>query len=1052
MHLESIDELLNCIDDNIQTLSAENVETVLKAIDQFQQDPTILQLSRGRNRLQHYVEVLTENFFKLPYSEQLLRCKVFYTLSKVVTWKKIVCYLPTNIYQLTELMETLPQDNEVKDNWYISYLILSWIYLLTLSPFKLQDIDKQIYDRTLVHKKLQSLNPIVAHIHAQLFVRNSTLFDYNKEELDLITINCILKQFKTTKSYDKLIDKATLDSFTSITMNKNNNENRNDIVRLKVLPKLFRLHAFHQDWESLEDIISLILSHLDNQFTNFRFSLAHSYAKIIHCLIYELDDKETAFELIQSRIDDTTQLIKSTPWDLLDSDRLHTNLLIIAELSNTIATCLPHLCEKISEGIVSFTSKFQQLKVNNIKGSQVKDASNFICWSFARIKKSNQENIPQDVMVNIFLNLLMCSTFDRDLLVRKSANAALQEMLGRYISPSKILDNGTILKIIELPITNLSETYSTNTLQLYECFTKCDEYQKFADFVIDWLFNYNVIQNYDLNVVKLSTKSLHELLLRAPRAIHSIKAKIEEKICSILPYETIETTRILFLLVELESDRLLSPQIPDVLSLMRDVWQNIIGSINYKERHSDNNPRELFKFLTILKYWVFEMYRVDDFALNERDIKTCFHIVRNVPEPSNHNMEFAHLFRQMVARLSRNPKHFESTEDECLFWKTYQKYVRYNNSLACCALPDLEPSKFSDIFYKVLPLIDCTCKSQLLDSLSDHLSEVVEVTGSNILFTITKLLNDYTITEQGDVGRLVRTSAANIIATNSTLFWSLETLTDSLISNLIRLSGEQVEELKRLCFSILCDKFQYSTQIMENYNSQLLKFQHFVFNGKSPEFWKGYIVSAGAIHFSDSQVRSAIDEFLIYYYSLTQDSERLELCNCLIRIIPSAKEISESQNNYACKSTGSLPREITKITLLSLNFWQRIMESGIRIDPTFNFKGVYAKIYNLNLLKGSSLLRVSTIKLLPHLINSQTYASGGVDKNFANIIIVRLLVLAQRESHVDKSSSSLVERTAIEGLAQIFLDTNSLQQLERLKSAVNENKNLIGLSELQFTL
>lgn len=1050
MHLDSIDELLRCIDNNIQTLSAENVETVLKTIDQFQQDPSILQAGRGRNRLQHYIEVLTENFFKLPYDEQLLRCKVFYTLSKVVTWKKIIHHLPTNIYQLTNLMEILPQDNQVRDNWYISYLILSWIYLLTLSPFKLQDVDKQIYHRTLVHKKLPSLNPIVAHIHSQLFIRNSTLFDYHKKELDLLTINCILKEcIKTTKSYDKFIDKKTLDSFTSSILNGEKNENGTDIVRLKALPKLFRLHAFHQDWESLEDIISWILSHLDNQFTNFRFRLAHSYAKIIHCLIYDLDDKETAFELIQSCVDNTTQLIKSTPWDLLDNDRLHTNLLIIAELSNTVATCLPHLCGKISEGIIPFTSRFQQLKVNNIKGAQVKDASNFICWSFARIKKSNQKNIPQEAMVNIFLNLLMCSTFDRDLLVRKSASAALQEMLGRYISSSKILDNSTILKIIELPITNLSEIYSTNTWQLYECFTKCDEYQRFADFVVDWLFNYNLLQNYDLKVVKLTIKSLHDLLLRAPRAIHFVEAKIEEKICSMSPYDTIESTRILSLLIELESDRLLSPQCSDVLCHMRDLSQNVIGSINHNERHSDNNPRELFKFLTILKYWVFQMDIVDDFALHEQDIKTCFHIVRNAPVPSIHNMEFAHLFRKIVARLSRSPKHFESAKDECFFWKTYQKYVRYNNTLTCCVLPDLEPSRFTEIFYMVLPLIDSTCKSQLLDSLSEHLLEIVDATGSNILFTITELLNDYTITEQGDVGRLVRTSAAKIIAMNSTLFWSLETLTDSAISNLVRLSGEQVEELKRLCFSILCDKFQYSTEVTkENYNYELLKFQHFVFHGKSPEFWKGYIVSAGAIHFSDSQVRSAIDEFLIYYYSLTQDSERLELCNCLVRIIPSAKELSELQNNSAASSA----RDVTKIAVLSLNFWQRIMESGIRIDRKFNFKGVYAKIYNLNLLKGSSILRVSTIKLLPHLINCHIYASGGVDKNFANTIIMRLLVLAQRESQLDKSGCSLVERTATEGLAQIFLDTNSLQQLERLKAAVNENKNLIDLSELQVIL
>lgn len=1044
MSSEPVDSLLAYLDDNISVVSEVNFDRLSQVINQFQQDPQLLTSHRnGKNTMSCYILYLTEGLFEDCHN-LLWRAKIFYNLSKVITWKKIASYLPTNVYQLPQLLAILPniESEESDDRWYISYMILSWVYVLVLSPFKLEKSSSEIHRITLQYDGYQSLKVIVSHIRAQLFVKNSELFNVHKYEMDPFTLNCYLKVVKCP------IDKELLSHFTQQCLHDTDTE-RNMIINLKLLPKLFKMNARYKDWELMEDIISWFLSNMNNPFTTVRFTLAHSFSKIVKCLVSELGETEAAHDLIETRINDSFELIKSTTsWDLIDSDLLHTNLLILAELSSAINENWPQLFDTISTNILSSTSKFQQLRINNIRGSQIRDASNFICWSIARTNRGAKV-ADKRVMTSVFINLLMCSTFDRDLLVRRSANAALQEILGRYISPMKILDNMTILKIIELPIINLAETYSMNLLALYDLFSADGYYHEFLEFLIAWLVDYNLIQNHDLKILDLTIESLHNLILKRYQFLDPlIVSKLRSCTNSTVHHkQTSKSVRILSLLTRLSRDDILT----DVASFsnMSSIYENYKSSLKLSSNHTND---DLFGFSTIFRYWLLNMEKSRTFSLDEETIKIFFHIVRAVPDRDNHIDNFTPLVKSFISKITSQEQVWENEAQAANFWSKFENFIRLNNSLVCSALPELPPKTFQVIFYRVLASMDCTRKSRLINSLSDRLAAVVNTNGEGTLFIIANLLNDYTITQQGDVGRYVRISAAKVIAKNVNLFYGMqnEQLTSLINSSLARLCAEQVEELKILSLKILCKLYDYNLEInKKELNSQLIKFQHVKLKEYRADFWKGYLVSAGAIHFTDSEVTDAIDQFLKFYYSILQE-ERLELCNCLIRVIPSAKEVADFQKSgNRDERTGCVKQDLLKVAVTHLNFWKRIMESGIQIDPKFNFKGVYAKLYNLHLL-GNNLLKVTVIKLFPHLIASQNYSQGAKDRHFTNTIIRRLLTLLQREAGATTKHSPGLQGAIFEALAQIYLDLDALRQFEKIISISKDHDKILQLSESEI--
>lgn len=1035
MSLGPIEPLLDSVDSGLADLSINNVGEILKVLDGFQQEPLVL-LHRGV--LTKYVRLLCSGFFETGSSsgeERLARCKVFYTLSKVVGWKRIVNYLPTDVYLLRELVPLL--ESEMESNWYIEFFVLSWVYVLCLSPFKLE-ISQRIYRLVSKFKATPSVAPIVVKIHAQLLVEDREFFHLVKDELDLSTGVSVVKLCLNRD--DPVVDKQSLDRFTSMGL-----EGKADASRLKMLPKLFRMHMFYEDAEALQNIITWILSRLSDDFTETRFSLAHSYAKIVKAIMTELDDRETAQDLIESCLKSTMHLCEDVPWEVVDRNLLHTYLLIIAELSTTIATYFPHCTLQITERVVPYASRFQQLKTNTIQGSQIRDASNFICWSLARSVNRNKKSVCSSKgMTDVFLNVLMCSTFDRELLIRKSANAALQEILGRYVSFSGLLDNSAILRILEMPITNLPKNFTPNTIQLYQLFSK-NRKLEFSKFMLLWLFDYCVMSNNDLSIVQLATNALCALAEKEP--ISMKESGLSERINQFVSSTALDAARFLYLLVHLDSQELIYSKDHKQIAFKQ-------VEVSVKGKRFTKNHYELFKSLALLEYFTLMLQKCEEFRLLEEHVELFNNIVKGYSENMAFFNEIVHTLRTALSLLSTNATKFASVTVQTQFWKQFENLIGMNNPVACSALSAIEAHLFVQMFHHKLPLMNCLRKSQVLESMREEkrFRRIVELVGTKILFTVTRLLDDYTITEQGDVGRLVRTSAAKVILDFHELFFENE-LAETVTANLVRLCGEPNEEIRHTCFTILQHRYGLAGFQGEVSLSKILEFQHIHLKNYGKEVWRGYLMSAGAIHSTEPQIRMAIDTFLIYYAALPVDIERLELCNELVRIIPSAKTITEFRKQPKQDPiTGGVKLDVIKTTVTYLNFWHRIMESGIKINAKFNFQGFYAKLYNLHLLNGANLLRLTTIALFPPLVICYTHSKGRPEKSFVNPIIKRLLTIAKREAERNKTFPSVLQQDCIKHLAVVFLELECIAQLGYILECGDESCKLLQLSESKVML
>ncbi|CCD25196.1 Cin1p NDAI_0E03790 [Naumovozyma dairenensis CBS 421] len=1062
-------------------LLESNVEEITVIINSFQNDPSILE-----KKLHIIVPVLLDEFFEetKDITIKIFKSKIFYNLSKVTSLKATSKFLTTNVFLLPLIMNDLKSlgkstENRIVDIWYLHYLLLASLNTVVQSPFDFKDNYAEIIEAINSFKNNQLFITILCQIRAQLYFKNKEKSKHDIEKVtsnpeqneDLLTLNYYLKLLIVNA---KSIDIEELEQFflTVLSMEKltcfilnsasasasSSSSNRMNILN-KLLPKLFILNGYFENWDALEQIISWYLSHFSNQSTDTRFIIAHSFKKILNTLCNELKEVEMAQDiLINDIILTTASLLKEKSWDMIDIDFLHTNLLIIAESIKYIANSLTSTyLLTISNEIIPKSLTFQQLQLKSIKGNQIKDATNFICWSLAR----SRSTIPIPVLDSVFLNLLTCSLFDHAYIIRKSSTAALQELLGRY--GTKILDHPTIMKIIELPINDIDHSYSENIITLYSIFNV--KFPEYWDFIISWLFDTNIFgTNFNLGSVKLTAKSFTSLSNHVDTAhlvaSSNFNAKLFQRIQQFIKagksskdrYQLqLDSAKIVYLLIELIL-RTKIAQDKDVLQKYRNFLDELIT--NFKafdifKRHRNINSNRLFQYTVILKIFIYHFASNYEQTLKftKDDCYRFFSIVKSIPtrDPLVFK-EFDNLTKQVISVLSDSIRSkFENNEVAELFWKEYEKQIKSNNLIVCSSLPKLEPRHFSEIFYKQLQTLSCQSKSKIIDSLTADTTKFQLLITSGLLHenSLLDFLNDYTITEQGDVGRLVRTSACELISKNKNILLSGSTtdlrIISKLIPSLIRISTEPATELKKLAFTLLSDIFKSSNDDSKSIHCQLLTFydEEYIKDNTiyMRNFWKGYMMTLGAVHATDEDLTESLNEFIRFYNNRTSNDEKLELCNELIKIIPRATELTQ---------------ENLKFTIISLNFWERLFQSGIRWPFEFNIKGVYAKLYNLHLVEihsddGMLMLKLGVLRLFPHLcVVYQDINNDNPDLvvPFVNTIIKRLLVLIQRKSTTDSTNSikkkrisEMIKRSSIESLLQILLEFEMYHELKVVKSA-----------------
>ncbi|KAL3239734.1 Cin1p RNJ42_04777 [Nakaseomyces bracarensis] len=1049
------------IEDGIRSIESYDIEVLIRNIDEFQQDPSLLE-----PKLSGFIKLLCADFFHVSIETQLRIATVFYTLSKVCSHKRTCIQLPSDIYYTHRIIEKIKDydtivswttDNILIHKWHYLYLLWSWLQLISMSPMVLAD-HKEIL--TFVqsfqtnNKHFLTLAPILSRTVAELTVKDElTLHEYctvlsNKIETveynNLLTIDNILRIInKSNLHFEKYSkDEKVINLFSVISIYHSKSlvhSERSSMILAKIFPRLTRIYLHNSDWEKIEDVISWYLNNLNSNFSEVRFALANSYRKIVDTLVAKLEPEDILPDLLQTRLREIVLIFNNNSWDNIDTDHLHSLLLLIAFNMKTINNELPFLINDIIEKVVPKASRFQQMRLNVIQGKQIRDASNFICWSLSRC-----QNIDAEMISPIILHLLISSLFDHDFLIRKSANAALQEALGR--KGSKVLDNNAILEIIQLPISDLNTTFSGNLIKLFSILGH--DAPQFFSFILNWLINFGIFENLRLDNVLLAITALVRLINAYPTEIldtFSVKETLLELAKSKNSMSKIQQSKLLYLLLKLN----IVVFREDVLTLESTLCEALLASSKKKPSND-----EYFIYLTIFEFWFHHLNNGSSYCLSEEECKLFFHILRSMSIQSFGFEVVDEKCKHIVRNLSRQGR-FETDAAERYFWAEFKKFLRLNNFFINASLPFINSDHFFLVFSEVLPHLNCESKSAILDSLNPNLKSMVNGSENvQLLSLLVRFLDDYTITEQGDVGRLVRHSALKLVSDNFTVFMTEgNSLQELALSSIVRLVAEPASIIREKAMEFLVKHYTIDDDLKIDKKHDMIALELLeLFTGDlERSFWWGYVLSGGAIYSTDEQLVESLDSFL-QYYDLQEEEMKLQICNNLVRIIPNSKTIIEYKNRKAEEDEiGIIRYDLIKFTISALNFWRRILESNLNIPPSFNFQGFYAKIYNIHLISFNNNLKSSSIKLFPLLCISYQNTNNNDIRAFSNTVLKRLIFLLKRDIK-ERNSKKKLKKLCMEAILQILISYQAHAQLKNFQNTEDMDNQILSLPDSEILI
>lgn len=1020
MDSSNIEYNLQLIKRSTQNPSDDVSKKTIVAINHFENDPSIL-----KPYLNEYISNINQSFISTicTSNSQLSRIHFiqsifFYNLTKICSSKIVNKYLLTDISYLNPILLLLQEDIP----WETLFFLLSWCQIVILSPFNIPN-DKYIWQLTYGFKSNQVLNHIVTQIHAILYQKNYDLFceKIDTELLhnnDLETLNYYLKTQLIESTNNNLIHGSNdnLNKITQLCLHMNVKDSENSqLLILKILPKLFLLQSWKENWSIVTDLIDWYFKHLDSNYTEVRFMLAHSYGKLLKRMINDFDGEIEAIRCIEEIIHSILTLIASTPMDIIDMNTLHSYLLIIAECSKIIIKSLPHMLLVITGEILPFAYRFQQLHIGNvIKGSQIKDAANFIVWSCSRYS-----SLPNSVICDLLKFLLPTTLFDRDFLIRKSSNATLQELLGRH--GGSILNNVTTMSLIQLPIHSLHESYARNLKNLYEIFKedRSPHSQNIFNHIIKWVFEQNIMINFDLDIVILSVDTLCQFHRQFPD--YPIKEMIQEYMNYNAITNQLAYNKLLYLITEATIlDDALDNIDPDSLVMNFELTQS---------RYYTSNKNDIFKLLSYLKYYHYKLLKNTVKFFTSDKISLFYRVVEDITEDSPWFDSFKLVTNNIIEILSKHADMYffpdKDTFDD--FWYKYAKFLKYNKPLICSSLPFLPRIKFLKYLHMYKEVLSCYSKSLLLSTLTQNMTALENfLQDKAYMDMIIEFLNDRTITEQGDVGRFTRESACQLVSKWYPQFCEHD-IKERLIPTILYLAAEPSKNVKKQCINIL-------TNFVEKYLSSKL-FSHFTKsnspnvklfnlqlgldnNSISRTFWRHYSTYAGALRSTEEDLMNGVDDFIGWYEQLTPDTQRKTL-NDIIISIPSAQVIKEDKS-------------LIKYTICGLKFVERVWCSRIACGyENFNWQGVYAKLFNITLLKNKQLFG-AVLQILPALAiawnNSNTIHK---DYSYINTLIEFLVktINKNKDNNIPKTDLTALQRNTIECLVSILLEFNEFERI-----------------------
>ena len=440
--------------------------------------------------------------------------RILYTLCKVAAPKILHNALPSKPEILIPVLEEcLIRSMQAHDNhyeWELIYVLTVWLAILVRVPFPLT-----LYHRYTIqglfalckHQwRLNYTRKCTADLSVAFFIRSDTRpyfndfilsFDNRKalnfEEYSSDSLYSFLAHI--LKRIPNIIDKVHMPIITTLMKEAMDRKLSHTKYAMKFLThaaiyfiQASQQEAFHQYWcdhFDIDGILNLALDKLSDKSSELRYLAAKCIALIAENLT------ETHITIIFARIQRCfTNEANDKLW--------HGGILALAALIRR-RMCLPYVGKMLSVITEALHFDVQKNESTGV-GSNVRDAACFLTWTIARVGSKRVINQAVELISN---DLLFRVCFDREIMVRRAASAAYQELVGRHGATAVEIKNVQVGNFFV--VANMTNAFTIIAKDLAQL---CPSVQLFF---IKRLCHYHIF-HWDTEVRKLAADALGRLM------------------------------------------------------------------------------------------------------------------------------------------------------------------------------------------------------------------------------------------------------------------------------------------------------------------------------------------------------------------------------------------------------------------------------------------------------------------------------------------------------------------------------------------------------------
>lgn len=960
-----------------KTRILDNIKKTKACIREFEAAPKLLD-----SHLHLYMDILSSTYLYLkeqsvfPELANTLT-ELVYDLTKIRGYKYVANFLSSDVYLVHRLVEIL-SDEAIEDSDCECFLVLMWLTRLLMVPFPLRNVSENLEEQLLevatrflsVHSNASKTQRMSLILLSHLVTRPDSVGmlhnyindtaekwstgSYNFKLGHLMAINQILKSSSNREvalCVEVIHDQMIIHDLILVKYRLNQQlTNLNILYLIKVSAKLANFYLLRSDYQTVLAIINNLVNDIMNPMEErFDAALRESMAKNMSRIVGQLAGRAVNFteQLIwymirQLRI---PELMIPTPKYAetltLNSSNLyiakfHTVLLFLGFLALTRKAPVSIIPTILS--IVHHTLFVSQKKLSFVQGTQVRDSSCFCIW--AVFKLVSQEDFlvlhrSNSAMVgNVFTDLLKVVVFDDDFTIRRCGIAVLQEFVGRFGSVyfREVCLGGTESDIGEFTI-KFTEIFGASAVA-----SMADSFE-LIHFLVELGFPSSLFihpmlaeilrRDASFLVQKLCCVHLGRLLSR------QCTPKID------LPLENITLNQVQEMLADLYQDSCLyglaellrSGLLSEELKLK--ISDRIMNS-NY-DHHCDTSD----KGEALLRWINACLYTGTPLAID-----TVWDFVFSVSRSQASGeleLEFCTLFEGLSNNLIL-PDNFMQ------IWR----YLKHGNELLSRAIfsYNLSPGQVTQLLSLASDSsIDATARARMVSGFNG----IIEDASEEVYNKIIDLLDDYTLTKQGDVGLKVRFACLELIKINSSKFVDLE----QLKVKLIRIAGEAMDKLRVEAFCLLCELDGVGTYTVnyDKYNSEYavyftdyFDYYQFCSEEEQEAFWRGIVHCAGAITGVNTLINISFQHVLRMV--LRGSSLSAGIFTHLMKLLRGVKFDPRTQ----------------KTLIVTLNVLGKFFDAGVVPPPSLNYETLFVRAYNLH-INNLTALRVGLVLKIFHFIS-----------------------------------------------------------------------------------